>query len=318
MGRINPQKAYLRDLGYYNAPMSDNTTNTVATSDRSRRFLFEQADIRGETIHLDKALTEALSLHRYPAAVSCLLGEFIAASGLLASNLKFQGKLSLQVRGDGQIPLLMAECTSNMQVRAIARDGHTATSEEFAELLGNGQLAITVDPVEGKRYQGIVPLAEDSLANSLQSYFTQSEQLQTRIWLACDGKCAAGMLLQQLPPTVSHDAQTRQQQWQHCCTLAATIGREELLDLPAESLLHRLFHQDSVRIFAPKQVEFACSCSRERTMKALTTLEPQELQEILTEQGAITMDCEFCNRQYVYQDTDLGHLLHENNLPTLH
>lgn len=287
-------------------------------TDNATRFLFEDADVRGELTHLETSLREILAIHRYPQPVARLLGEFLAASVLLAGNLKFEGRLSLQVRGDGQLPLVMAECSSELQVRALARQAHTATSVEFVELLGSGQLAITVDPASGQRYQGVVPLQENSLAACLQTYFAQSEQLHTWIRLACDGERAGGMLLQQLPATLSTDKLAAEDQWQHAMTLAATLQQSELLDLDQTTLLYRLYHQDPLRLFEPRRVTFDCSCSRQRTLSALATLGSTEVEDILKEQGAVTMDCEFCNRQYRYQRRDLSHLLDQPAAPTLH
>jgi molecular chaperone Hsp33 len=286
--------------------------------DTSLRCLFEDADIRGETVHLDEAYREILSIHEYAPGVNRLLGEFLAAAVLLSTNLKYEGKLILQVRSEGQIPLLMVECDHKLQVRAIARGAQEATSDNNAQLLTNGQLTITIDPSNGQRYQGIVPLVEDSLAHSLDAYFEQSEQLKSRLWLAADGERAAGLLLQQLPPQVTQDDTERLQQWEHACSLAATVRDEELLQLSAEALLYRLYHEDAVRVFQPAPVTFRCSCSRERTRNALASLNPEEVEELLEELGSITMDCEFCNQQYRFTREDLGDVLQGDESRTLH
>ena len=286
--------------------------------DTSLRCLFEDADIRGETVHLDAAYREILSIHEYAPGVNRLLGEFLAAAVLLSTNLKYQGRLILQVRSEGQIPLLMVECDHLLQVRAIARGAQEATSDNNAQLLTNGQLAITIDPSSGQRYQGIVPLVEDSLAHSLDAYFEQSEQLKSRLWLAADGDRAAGLLLQQLPSQVTPDDTERLQQWEHACSLAATVRDEELLQLRAEELLYRLYHEDAVRVFQPAPVSFRCSCSRERTRNALASLDPGEVEELLEELGSITMDCEFCNQQYRFTREDLGDILPGDESRTLH
>ena len=286
--------------------------------DTSLRCLFEDADIRGETVHLDEAYREILSIHEYAPGVNRLLGEFLAAAVLLSTNLKYEGKLILQVRSEGQIPLLMVECDHKLQVRAIARGAQEATSDNNAQLLTNGQLTITIDPSNGQRYQGIVPLVEDSLAHSLDAYFEQSEQLKSRLWLAADGERAAGLLLQQLPPQVTQDDTERLQQWEHACSLAATVRDEELLQLSAEALLYRLYHEDAVRVFQPASVTFCCSCSRERTRNALASLNPEEVEELLEELGSITMDCEFCNQQYRFTREDLGDVLQGDESRTLH
>ena len=189
------------------------TAASQGETDRSRRFLFDDADIRGESVCLERAYQEILAVHQYAPGVSRLLGELMAAAVLLSGNLKFEGKLILQVRSEGQIPLLMVECNQHLQIRAIARGAQEATAERFDQLVTSGQLAITVDPDRGQRYQGIVPLVEDSLAHSLDAYFTHSEQLGTRLWLAADGERAAGLLLQQLPAEEVTAEDERAGQW---------------------------------------------------------------------------------------------------------
>jgi molecular chaperone Hsp33 len=272
--------------------MENNPDPSVPThnGDASHRFIFDDADIRGEIVHVETTLQEILTVHQYVAGVSRLLGEFLAAAVLLSSTLKFEGKLILQARSDGQIPLIMVECNNLQQVRAIVRGAEQATSTDFGTLLSNGQLAITVEPKNGQRYQSIVPLGSDSLAHSLNAYFEQSEQLSTQFWLSCDGEKAAGMLLQQLPERTTTEVTRREELWQHACSLAATTKAVELLNLSAEQLLHRLYHADPVRIFDPSEIMFLCTCSRERTLRALATIDPAELEDILLEQGKITMD----------------------------
>ena len=220
-----------------------------ADSDIARRFIFEDADIRGQRTVLADTYLEILEIHQYAPGVSRILGEFLAASVLLSTTLKFQGKFILQARSEGQIPLLMAECNDNLEVRGIARGAAEATSLDNEQLLANGQLVITIEPDDGQRYQGIVPLENGSLARSLDAYFKKSEQLGTRMWLAADNSKASGFLLQQLPPQVTTDATTRSAQWEHACSLAGTLGEEEVLNLNTETLLHRIFHQESVRLY---------------------------------------------------------------------
>jgi molecular chaperone Hsp33 len=286
--------------------------------DQAQRFLFEQADIRGDSVQLNAAYREILAIHQYAYGVSRLLGEFLSAAVLLSANLKFEGKLILQVRSEGQIPLLMVECDHSLRLRGIVRGAEQATSNENDELLCNGQLAITIDPTNGQRYQGIVPLRRGSLAQSLDAYFEQSEQLKTRIWLAADGQRAGGLLLQQLPAQIADDGEQRLQQWEHACSMAATVREAELLELDTHRLLYRLYHQDLVRLFEPAPVSFHCTCSRERTRNALVTLHTSELKELLEELGSITMDCEFCNQHYCFNRDDLAGVLEDDRAKTLH
>lgn len=285
---------------------------------RTQRFLFEEADIRGEIVQLGACLNEITSIHQYAPGVNQLLGEFLAASVLLATTLKFDGRLVLQARSEGQIPLLMAECDNELNLRAIARGAQEATSDRFDQLLTGGQLAITIDPSNGKRYQGIAPLVEDSLAHSLDAYFRQSEQLGTRFWLACDGEHASGMLLQQLPAQRVEDSAQRNAQWEHVNALAATLRPEELLQLAAPEVVHRLYHEDPLRLFEPVPTRFRCNCSRERTLNALSALPREEIRELLEELGSITMDCEFCNQQYRFVEQDLAGILLNDDQGLLH
>jgi molecular chaperone Hsp33 len=286
--------------------------------DESRRFLFEEADIRGEIVSLNASFGEVLAIHQYAPGVTRLLGEFLAAAVLLSTNLKFEGKLVLQARSEGQVPLLMVECNHELQVRGIARGMEQATSDDNETLLRNGQLAITVDPLRGQRYQGIVALQPGTIADNLGAYFSQSEQLRSRIWLAADGDRAAGLLLQQLPSQVTRDASLRYDQWERASTLAATVSVPELLGLPGDVLLSRLYPGDAVRLFDGTRVRFHCSCSRERSQNALSCLDPAEADELLEELGCITVDCEFCNEQYRFLRGDLASIFGWNEAKTLH
>lgn len=286
--------------------------------DNKRRFLFEEMDVRGEIVHIDSVLSQLRAIHDYPSGVANLLGEFVVASLLLASTLKFRGTLTVQARSERQIPLIMAEATDDLAVRAIARGAQEAVAMDFPSLLGGGQLVLTVTPTQGKRYQGIVPLADESLAKSIDSYFEQSEQLQTRLYLASDGEHAAGLLLQQLPAQLVTDANQRNDQWDHLRILADTLGPRELLDLADASLLQRLYQNENLRLFDPQPVAFKCSCSRERTLAALASIGEGEIRSILDEQGSVTMDCEFCNQRYVFSAEDLQDLLSTPGTASLH
>jgi molecular chaperone Hsp33 len=289
-----------------NSPTSTDATNR---RDFKRRFIFEQMDVRGEIVHLDRVLDDVNAIHDYPAGVATLLGEFLTAAVLLASTLKFRGSLTVQARSDREIPLIMAECSSELTVRGIVRGAQQALSQSFAALLGGGQLAFTVTPERGKRYQGIVPLSDDSLAASIDHYFGQSEQLPTRIHLASDGRNAAGMLLQQLPAQLQTEPGVREEQWQRLSMLADTLSPTELLQTSDETVLYRLFHEETLRLYDPEPVSFRCSCSRDRTLAALSTIGESEIRSILEEQGSVTMDCEFCNQRYVFSEDELQPLI---------
>jgi len=278
-------------------------------ADQSQRFIFEDTDIRGEVIHLSSSYQDILANQNYSEPVAKLLGEFLCASALLSSTIKFEGSLTLQARSEGEISLIMAESSSDLSLRAIAKADDITGTSDFQELLSNGQLSITIDPVDGNRYQGIVSLEGNDLAGCIESYFRQSEQLNTRLFLTADDMSCAGMLIQQLPATLKISEEARDIQWEHVTKLADTLTAEELLSLNINDLLFRLYHQDKVRLFEAKQYRFQCSCSRERTMNALTTLSPEELSEIIVAQGAIDINCEFCNARYLFEQADIDHLL---------
>jgi molecular chaperone Hsp33 len=287
-------------------------------TDLSHRFLFDNTDIRGEIIQLDASFKEVMEIHHYPPAVASMIGQFMAASVLLGSTIKFDGSLTLQARSQGQIPVIMAEYNSDRSVRAIARQAETATSNDFSQLLGDGTLAITIDPLEGKRYQGLVALTGDNLASAVEYYFIQSEQLDTILVLASSDGKAAGLLLQALPPSAGIDTAMREDRWLSAKQLVATISDDELLNLDAQTLLYRLFHEDGVRMLESDAVKFNCHCSSERVATALTSIGESEVRSIIEEDGKIEMNCEFCNSNYQFFSTDIDNLFNSKGDNSLH
>lgn len=276
--------------------------------DQLQRFIFDKTDIRGELVRLDQSYQDTLDSHQYPEVVAHLLGEFLSAAVLLSATLKFEGTLILQARSQGQIPVIMAEATSSHKIRAIAREADEASSSDFHTLLANGQLSITIDPRQGKRYQGIVSLDGNSLSQCIENYFKQSEQLSTRVWLASNGKTASGMLLQELPASDDIDAEQRAISWEHATKLAETLTTEEIQTLPFEQILFRLYHQEQVRLFEPDSLSFECSCSETRMLNALRTIGQQALENMVDELGSIDINCEFCHQHYQFDGNDVGSL----------
>ena len=279
----------------------------MSQPDTLLRFLFDTTDIRGEWVLLEQSYQQTLANHHYPPCVRRLIGQFLAAAALLGATLKFEGSITLQARSDGEVPLIMAEASSDRALRAIVRGAEQAISDDFARLIGAGTLALTIDPVGGQRYQGIVALDGDNLASCLEAYFLQSEQLPTRIWLAADDQRAAGFFLQELPSRA--DAASRAEQWQHLLALANTLTNAELLSLPGEQLLHRLFHQEPLRLLGSDPWRFQCSCSRARTEAMLVSLGSATLREIIAEQGEISVNCEFCNQDYHFSPAQIDALI---------
>lgn len=279
-------------------------------SDFVQRFHFSESPVRGMLVQLGDSVEAVLERHSYPERVANLLAEALAASVLLASTLKFEGSLILQARGNGPLETLMVECNHRHELRGIAQisESWTEASAELSlpELFGEGQLSITIDPDNGQRYQGIVPLNSNTLAACLEHYFEQSEQLPTKLWLAADDGNAAGLLLQVLP---GHDKAEDADIWPRLCQLSNTVKTEELLELPATELLYRLYHEETVELHEADEVVFHCSCSRERTEQVLLSLGEAELRGIIAEQGAIDISCQFCNQEYRFDPIDVEQML---------
>ncbi len=271
-------------------------------SDFLRRFLFEHAPIRGEIVRIDTVWQNVIERHDYPPVLRDLMGELCAAAVLLAATLKLQGAMVLQIHGKGAVKLLVVECSGDLELRATAKWEGDLSHGTLQDLIGEGRFVITLDPKDGNQpYQGIVALEGDSIAEILQSYMTRSEQLETHLWLAADGRRAAGMLLQKLPTQGEHeDADT----WERATRFADTLKQEELLDLPAGEILHRLYHEEDIRLFDAQQVVFRCSCSRESVARMLRMMGKSEVEAIIAERGDIEVHCEFCNQRYVFDRVD--------------
>lgn len=284
------------------------------TNDDSYRFLFENADIRGETVILDNVLKDLLATHEYGPGVQKLLGEFAAASVVISNNLKFDGKVVLQGRGDGPISLIMVECSSDGHIRGIARGALDAPDGSLRTHLAEGVLTLTIEPEIGQRYQGIIAIQRDELADVLSDYFAQSEQLATKFWLSTRAGASAGLMLQQLPKQLVTSEEARLDQWQTLCALADTMTPDELLDTETDRLLFRLFNEWDVKRFEPKRIRFSCNCSRDRSLNAIRLLPDHEITELFEEQQTVTMNCEMCGESYHFTRNDVD----QSEEPTIH
>lgn len=270
-------------------------------ADSLQRFIFEHAPIRGEMVRLAATWQAVTERHDYPAPLRQVLGELMAAGALLAATLKFNGTLILQLHGNGPVKLIVVECSSDHAMRATAKWDGDIPQGTLRTLLGSGRFAISLVPESGQQsYQGVVDLNADSIAAALEHYMATSEQIATRIWLACDDTRAAGLLLQKLPERESADADA----WPRAEHLAATIKSGELLGLEPQQLLHRLFHEEDLRLFEPRPVYFRCSCSRDRVVGMLRMLGLDEVRSVIAERGEVEVHCEFCNRRYAFDAVD--------------
>ena len=266
-------------------------------TDSSQRFLFDEADVRGESVRIGAALDQMLANRPYSPALRMLLGEFAAAAVLISNNLKYTGRIILQARSGQAVSLVMVECSSDRHIRGIAQGDLAAEATNPINLLAGGQLVLTVERDAGQRYQGIIALDQRSLAEALERYFSQSEQLGARFWLTSNGQQSAGLMLQQLPEQVA-PRDLRNEQWNTLCILTDTLQPAELMELTSEELLFKLYQGETLTLYPAAPILFKCRCSRERSADAIALLPETEREEIIAEQGNITMTCELCGQIY--------------------
>ncbi|KGY10828.1 molecular chaperone Hsp33 [Vibrio tubiashii] len=272
------------------------------------RYLFEDLSVRGELVQLDDAYQRIISSKEYPAPLQKLLGELLVSTTLLTATLKFEGSITMQLQGDGPVSLAVINGDHDQKIRGVARwDGDIADDASIHDMMGKGHLVITIDPKKGERYQGIVGLDGDNLSEILESYFANSEQLKTRIWLRTgeyeDKQRAAGMLIQVMP-----DGTGTPEDFEHLEQLTDTVKNEELFSLEANDLLYRLYNQEKVRLFDPQKVEFFCGCSRERSGAAIVTIDRAEINDILSEVGSISLHCDYCGTNYSFDEAQVSEL----------
>ncbi|AXU97968.1 MAG TPA: Hsp33 family molecular chaperone HslO [Erwinia persicina] len=285
----------------------------MTQQDQMHRYLFENHAVRGELVTVSQTWQEMINGHDYPQPVQQVLGELLVATSLLTATLKFEGDITVQLQGDGPLNMAVINGNNHQEMRGVARmQGEIADGSSLKEMVGNGYLVITISPKEGERYQGVVGLEGDTLAACLEDYFMRSEQLPTRLFIRTGTSesqmGAAGILLQVLP---AQDASL--DEFNHLATLTDTIKTEELLGLPANDVLWRLYHQEEVTLFDPQNVVFKCTCSRERCGEVLRTLPEEEVDQILQEDGNIDMHCDYCGNHYVYDAVDIAAIRNDSS-----
>ncbi|MFN4988371.1 MAG: Hsp33 family molecular chaperone HslO [Burkholderiaceae bacterium] len=307
---------------------------TKPLADRLLRLMFDGGGARAHLVQLDRSWLEVACKHDTSPDVMRLLGEMSCASILLSASLKYEGSVILQIHGDGPVRLAVAECNAKLGFRSTIKMSETlepAPGADWKALVNQnnlGRFSVVLDPkIDNQHpYQGIVPLHEAGVAQALESYMQRSEQLPTRLWLACNGERAAGLLLQKMPhqggTNKKSDAQSEaateasDDDWERLITLAQTVTAEELLSVEAETLLHRLFWQEAPKLLEDKPVQFSCSCSRARVGRMLKTLGAEEVESILAEQGQVDVHCDFCNAAYHFDAVDCAALFTGEHPPS--
>ncbi|MEB3767009.1 Hsp33 family molecular chaperone HslO [Acinetobacter sp. MD2] len=276
-------------------------------SNLRQRFYIENCPVRGEVVHLEEALHTILAQRSYPQAIQVLLGEMLSATALLASTLKIKGRISIQIQAQGSFKWGMAECNHLGEVRGLIdfeEDPRFLTATDSSTVLATlvqPVLFINIEPEFGERYQGIVPLDKPTLAGCLMQYYALSAQIPTQIALAANAERAGGLLIQLLPRTSEEEQQQVDEDiWPRLVLLTETLKKEELTDLDANEILYRLYNEEDVRLPKIEQLQFACTCSKEKCANALIQIGVDAVKETLEFQNPIQMDCQFCNTQYQF------------------
>ncbi len=282
----------------------------MPTQDKLHRYLFAKAAVRGELVTVSETWQHILANHDYPPAVQKLLGEMLVITSLMTATLKFEGDITVQLQGDGPLSMAVINGNDQQQLRGVARvKGDIAEESTLQQMVGEGYLIITITPVKGERYQGVVALEGLSITECIEDYFKRSEQLPTKLFIRQDNSKVAGILLQVLPSDTDPT-----EQFEHLATLTSTVTLDELTNLAANEVLWRLYHQEEVTVFEPQPIEFKCSCSHTRCGEVLRTVDAEEIDKILQEDGKIEMHCDYCGTTYHYDAIDVATLRH----PTSH
>lgn len=288
------------------------------TTDRVCRFLLDDLDISGAFVSLGPVWRKMLENRDYPAAVVRLLGEMSATTLLLAGKLKQPGRLTIQLRGNGPVSLLVIDCNEDLHLRGMARCSAPPASESVTQLLGDGQLVLSLEmPSMREPYQSIVPLDGETIAEVFEHYLKQSVQMPSRLFLAASADAATGLFLEKLPTAEQRDVDG----WTRVEALAATLKRAELLSLSAEELLLRLFHEETIRLFPARTVAYNCPEDWEKVRSLLRALGPSEVYAALHEHGEVVIQDDICNREYRFDARAIDELFlgsPADTPPTLH
>lgn len=288
--------------------------------DLLQRFLFEKAPIRGEYIHLTESFQTIMAQHDYPPPIRRLLGEALCVAGLLCASIKYKGRLTVQFRGKGKLKFLLAQCDYHFHIRGLAKWEGDLSYDDLMEAFHEGVLMIRLDSGSAKNsYQGIVAWRGDSLIESVEGYFRESEQLTTKIWLAVNETKAVGYLLQVLPGpenlTSTLEKEIVNPHWGRIVAMTASMQTEDLLTLGYESLLMKLYPGEEIRVFSPESVMFHCNCSRKRGEDAIYVLGEEEAEDELKGRNSIVVTCDFCNKKYVFDRIDVAKLFVDRKRP---
>lgn len=274
------------------------------------RFLFKDHAIRGQHVHLGESWQKMIAERHYPIAVQKLLGELALVSVMIANNMKHNGKIILQIQGSGPVNLLLVEVSHDLKIRGLAKTKDAVEEEaNLSELLGDGQILLTLENTQtNSHFQSYVPREADTVEECFAQFFEQSDQQLTRLFLASDENNAGGFILQKMPDHGGSSKEFDEDAWDRINHLSGTIKDEELTELDCETTLHRLFHEEVVELFTPREVVYECPQDREKIDRMLISLGEEEVRSILQEQGKIAIHNEICNFHIVYDADDVDAL----------
>jgi molecular chaperone Hsp33 len=292
-------------------------------TDILQRFIFDNAPIRGEYIHLHHSYQTILEQHPYPPPLRRLLGEALCVAGMLSAIIKFEGRLTVQFRGHGKLKLLLAQCNSQFEMRGLAKWEDDLTEADLEQSFHQGVLVIMLDAAANKApYQGIVNWRGASLAESIQGYFQESEQLATKLWLTVEEKSAAGLLLQIIPANEKGLSTLEQEivmpQWQEAVNLTDKSVTDHLCEDDFQTLIQHVYPNQDIRIFPEQDLSFRCTCSRSRGEEAILLLGREEAFAELKNKKSIVVTCDFCNTRYIYDKNEVEDLFKKDKPTTLH
>ncbi|MDQ2993353.1 MAG: Hsp33 family molecular chaperone HslO [Pseudomonadota bacterium] len=278
-------------------------------TDYAQRFIFQNSAIRGEIVRLERSLHTISQQREYPSSVLKFLGETLVANVLLTTTLKFEGQITMQMQHDGPLQMLVAKCNHHLQIRGVAQWDETCSDQQLQNSFKHGKLVITLqqnDRVDF--YQSVVAINNQPIAQVMEHYFVQSEQLPTRLWLASNANVTVGLLVQQIGQEES-DREASESCWEEVIMLTSTITENELLNLDNETLLHRLYHEHEVRLFNPKPVTFHCGCNITKMQGAILVMGREEALKLLNEFKNVSVKCEYCNNEYTFTEAEVLDIL---------
>lgn len=271
-----------------------------------QRFLFKDLDIRGQHLKINQAWLKMIENRGYPDSIIALLGELTAIAVMMANGMKNKGKVTLQVQGAGPIYLLVVEVTHDLKLRGVAKTNQTITTETtMDELLGDGQVMVTLENAQTQHFfQSFVPREGNTIAEVFETFFNQSEQLATRLWLGANAETIAGVMIQKLPGSHRQD----QDGWQRVTSLSETLSTAELCACDSEELLHRLFHEETLELFEGKEIEYECPEDKERIEFILKSMGEEDVRKLLEEQGEIVIHNEICNYHLRFNEEEVNQM----------